>query len=93
MGYSLEQEGVLSAVMERFEKQRLPRVLKIKEKVDQGGRLDDADIAFLEEVFDDTKNYKQFVDKRPEFQELYTRVVSLYEQLTERALENEKQGG
>ena len=54
MGYSLEQEGVLSAVMERFEKQRLPRVLKIKEKVDQGGRLDDADIAFLEEVFEDT---------------------------------------
>ena len=90
MHYSLEQEGVLKAVMERFEKQRLPRVLSIKEKVDQGGRLDDLDIAFLETVFSDTKDYKHFVDQHPEFQELYTRVVHLYEQLTEKALENEK---
>ena len=90
MHYSLEEKGVLEAVMERFEKQRLPRVLDIKEKVDQGGTLSEPDIDFLEEVFTDTKRYKQFVDNHPEFQELYTRVVHLYERLTDQALENEK---
>jgi len=93
MQYSMEQEGVLTAVMERFEKHRLPRILDIKEKVEQGGKLSDPDIDFLEEVLTDTQRYKQFVDKHPEFQELYTRVVHLYERLTDQALENEKNSG
>ena len=49
--------------------------------------------AFLKEVLTDTERYKGFVDKHPEFQDLYTRVVHLYEQITERALENEKKAG
>ena len=76
--------------MERFQKQRLPRILDIKELVDKGRTLNDHDIAFLEEVFEDTRQYQGFVDKHPEFQDLYARVVHLYEQITERALENEK---
>jgi hypothetical protein len=91
MYFSLDDPGVLSAVMERFQKQRLPRILDIKERVDEGGTLNDLDIAFLEEVFEDTRQYKGFVDQNSEFQDLYTRVVHLYEQITDRALENEKQ--
>jgi hypothetical protein len=90
MYFSLDNPGVLGAVMERFQKQRLPRILDIKEQVDGGGTLSDLDIAFLEEVFEDTRQYKGFVDQNSEFQDLYTRVVHLYEQIADRALENEK---
>jgi len=89
----LENKGVLEAVMERFSKFRLPRILDIKKKVDQGDTLADMDITFLEEVLQDTKQYKSFVDQHPEFQELYGKVAHLYDEVTKKALENEKRAG
>lgn len=87
------QAGTIQVLVERFEKQRLPRALRLKEKVDNGGRLDEADIEFLEKVFHDAQYVKPLVDKNPEWQELTARAVSLYEAITAKALENEKAGG
>jgi len=89
MYYALKQEGVLEVLMERFEKQRLPRILDIKKMVDRGEVLCNFDIKFLEEVFHDTQQYKQFVDEHPEFQKLYARVAHLYDEIAKKALENE----
>lgn len=86
---ALEQEGVLEAVMQRFEKQRLPRILDIKKLVDRGEALSNLDIEFLEEVFLDTQQYKHFVDTHPAFQKLYTSVAYLYNEIATEALENE----
>ena len=92
MYFSLEDKGVLETVLHRFEHQRLPRILDIRQIVDQGGALSNMDIAFLEEVFKDTREYKGFVDKHPEFQSLYSRVAHLYDDIATKALENEKLG-
>jgi hypothetical protein len=92
MAYSLDQAGVLEVVMERFKNHRLPRVMDIKALVDQGKRLNEYDIAFLEEVFEDTRQYKHFVDEHADFQNLYARLTHLYEEITKKALENEKAG-
>ncbi len=89
MYYSLEQQGVLEVVMERFEKQRLPRILDIKTMVDRGEVLSKPDSEFLEQVCRDTQQYKHFVDGHPEFQQLYARVAHLYEEIARKALENE----
>jgi hypothetical protein len=86
------EEGVIAALMERFEQWRLPRALDIKAKVDRGEKLDQYDIDFLEEVMQDAKAIKPHVDKRPDYQSLYARVVDLYGQITEKALENERSG-
>lgn len=86
------EDGVIVAILDRFEKFRLPRTLEIKEKVDAGGLLDSADIAYLSEVLSDSESVKRYVDRRPDFQNLYARVVSLYQEITKKALENE-QGG
>lgn len=86
------EDGVIVAILDRFEKFRLPRTLEIKAKVDAGGLLDSADIAYLNEVLSDSESVKRYVDRRPDFQNLYARVVSLYQEITKKALENE-QGG
>ena len=89
MYYSLEKKGVLEAVMQRFEKQRLPRILNIKRMVDRGEVLCKLDIEFLEEVFRDTQQYRHFVDEHPEFQKLYATVAHLYDDIAKKALDNE----
>jgi len=85
-----KEEGVIMALEERFEKQRLPRLLALKDKVDTGGVLDDAEIAFLEQVISDAMRSKSLMDRHPEWQEFCAYVVHLYEEITEKALKYEE---
>lgn len=87
---SNREAGVIQALAERLEKQRLPMALKLKEKVDQGGLLNEADIAFLEDVFAGSAQLKPMLDAHPEWQELAARMAGLYNEITAKALENEQ---
>ena len=49
------QDGVTFAVLERFERFRLPRPVDIKAKVDCSEQLDGFDLGYLEEVLADGK--------------------------------------
>lgn len=85
----IEDTGVLVAIVERMETQRLPRALDLKAKVDQGGVLDDLDIDFLERVFADCDELKPMLERHPEYQDLAARMMNLYHAITEKALANE----
>ncbi len=85
-----KDDGVILALIERFEKQRLPRLQELKEKTDNGGLLSDEDIVFLDTVIHDAQQSKQLIDKHPEWQAFCANVVHLYETITEKALDNEK---
>lgn len=84
------EEGVLVALEERLVKIRLPRALDIKEKVERGEPLDQWDTAFLDEVLEDARKIEPIIDRRPDLQELFGRIVHLYREITEKALENEE---
>lgn len=84
--------GVATALIERFENWILPIALDVKAKVDRGEKLNAFDIEFLETVLKDAAEVKLYVDRAPKYQALYARVVGLYGEITEKALENEQAG-
>ncbi len=90
MAESTDDTGVILALLERFETQRLPMALALKEKVDRGETLDDIDTGYLEEVFKDAMQVQTLIDRHPEYQELYARAVHLYKEITDKAMENEE---
>ena len=91
MSESEKEEGVIQVLATRFETQRLPRALALKEKVDGGERLNDLDLAFLEEVIGDAARIMPMIDKMPEWQKVFAQVTELYEEITTKARENEEQ--
>ncbi len=87
-----QDAGMLAVLIERFETQRLPRALDLKEKVDKGGRLDDFDLAFLEDVFSDSQEIQPLIERHPEHQKIAAKMMGLYREITEKALANERSG-
>lgn len=90
MNDSSDDANVIQTLIERLSNQRLPRVLDMKDKVDTGEKLGDYDIQFLKNVFSDAQNVKPLVDRHPEYQELAIRVIHLYKEIMDKAMENEK---
>lgn len=90
MSTSDKDLGVITALLERFEKYRLPAALKLKEKVDNGGLLDNRDMQFLERITADGERIQPLIDKYPKYEELARRATILITEITAKALENEK---
>lgn len=82
--------GALTAIGERLVNTRLPRALEIKERVDLGEVLTDYDIRFLEEVFNDAREIGPILSQNPQYQDIAARVISLYKEITTKALENQQ---
>jgi hypothetical protein len=87
---SADERGVIYALIDRFEKQRLPRLLEIKKRVDKGEVFSESDIQFMYEVTRDAQRSKRLIDRHPEWHKFCAEVIHLYEEVVEKALENEK---
>jgi hypothetical protein len=90
MAYTEAEQALIVTTLDRLRTQRLPRALDIKKKVDAGGTLDQFDIAFLNEIFEDSSFRRAAVDTHPEFQEIVARMTHLYREITDKALANEQ---
>lgn len=85
-----EDDIVITALINRFTNQRFPRALDLEKKVLAGKKLDSSDLAFLELVFNDAQYIMRLSDKHPEYQEIFTKAMQVYTDITQKALENEK---
>lgn len=90
MNNSTTDTGLIEVLLERLEKQRLPRLFALKEKVDGGESLDDMDLDFLENSIADARNVIPIIDRHPEYQQLATQVMELYKTISDKALKSEK---
>jgi hypothetical protein len=90
MNDSTTDTGLIEVLLERLEKQRLPRLLVINEKVDAGESLDDADLDFLEHSIVDARKAIPLIDRHPEYQALAAQVMELYKDISDKALQIEK---
>ncbi len=90
MNKQINDQGIILVLLERFEKQRLPRVIEIKDKVDQGEVLDDFDIEYLGAALHDARELLPLLDRHPEYEPLVSRVIHYYKLITDEALQNEK---
>ncbi len=86
-------DGVIMALVERFNTQRLPKALELKKRIDAGGTLSGLDMHFLQSVLADAQSMKPLIERHPEYQELAGRAAILFREITEKALENEKNAG
>jgi len=82
--------GTLAAMMLELEEMRLPRAMRILEKVNSGDLLSERDISFLRKVYEDSRANEPLVERHPEYFTLISRCLGLYTEIITKGLENEK---
>ncbi len=90
MDMSKNYTGIIQSLVEEFEKHRFPRLLRLKEKVDNGETVNEVDLDFLCKVIDDANRTMHMTVNHPELHEFCLHVVHLYNEISAKALENEK---
>ena len=84
------ESAIIQVLADRLTKQRLPRAISLREKINDGEILNEFDIVFLEEVFEDVKQIRPLIDNHPEWQSLAAKVMNIYTEIMQKAMENEK---
>ena len=85
-----KDKGLIMVLLERFNKQRLPRALALKEKVDSGELLDDYDHKYIKELQKDSSEVMLIIERNPEYKDLAANIINLYKQIIEKDTENSK---
>ena len=90
MSQSSNDIGILTALAQRLVDQKLPKTLAIKERIDRGELLEDADIAFLEQGLEDARAIAPILKRNPQYVEIAGRMGKLFNEIMAKALENEQ---
>lgn len=90
MQHSEREKGTMTALMGRLAKERLPRLIAIKEYVDRGEPLSSFDVEYLEHALKDANDNRQHVLDFPEYADIVGNVARLYGEIMAKAVENEQ---
>ena len=83
--------GVIQSLLQEFELHRLPRLLRLKDKLDSGEAINDVDFEFLCKEIKDACLTKHLTVNYPELQNFCLHMGHLYKEICDKAVENEKQ--
>lgn len=83
-------QGVVLALLEELNDRHIPRLLKLKDKVEAGECLDDFDLRFLKDAIETAEEAKALVHQHPELNDLAGQLFHLYNHITDQALKNKR---
>ena len=85
-----KEDGIITVMLLRLQRQRLPHLLALHKKVLSGDLLDDYDISFLDIVCGEAKNCHVFCKDHQEYNNLFSQIAHFYNVISTTALENQK---
>ncbi len=88
-----DHDGTYQVMVERFVERRLPTLMDIHARVEAGELLGDGDIEIMSRVIDQAHDFGKAAHEFPEAKPLIAKLIDLYEEITERALQNEESAG
>jgi len=80
----------MAVLAKRMVEERLPKALALKERIDAGEVLNEADLNFLEQVVTDANTVMPMMKDDPRIAQVGARMLQLYKEITTKALENEQ---
>jgi len=90
MNESEKDRGTILALIERFNTQRFPVAQALKKKVDSGQLLDQREHQQLFQVEEDLNKVRILVERNPEYQDLASKILDLWTEITKKEVENQK---
>ena len=90
MNETLQDTGVITVLLQRFESQNLPKLLALKDKVELGDSLNNIDVIFMKEIASNFEEIKPLLSRHPKFEPLVTKAIQLYTDIMNVAMDNEQ---
>ena len=88
----LDETGVSQVMIEGFVKYRMRYLLQMHAEVENGQSLGDGEIELLGRIIKRAHNFNHLIHEYPEYKELVAKVISLVDEITDKALVNEQRG-
>ena len=82
--------GIIQSLVQDIERHRLPRLFRIKDKLDRGEVISDIDFEYLCKEIRDAGLAMHMTVNYPELQELCLSMSHFYKELCDEALDNEQ---
>lgn len=84
----INDTGIILVVLQNLEKQCLPRVVEIKQRLDDGAILNEFEIEYLSCALHNTQSFMPYLGRHPEYEPLFSKVIHYYKSVTDEALDN-----
>lgn len=85
-----EHIGIMQSLILEFEQHRLPRLLRLIDRLDSGEAIDATDLDFLCKQVNDACITKHLTVNYPELEDFCLQMGHLYKELCDKAVENER---
>lgn len=81
--------SVFNVILEEFSASGLSRLVEMQTRVESGGVLNDFDLEFLTESLAKVHQFEDYAEHHHNYQELAAKIIELYHDITETALNNQ----
>ena len=91
MNSAVDDLGVIMAFLAQLEIETIPWALAVQAEIAAGEKLSEPDLLFFQERLDEISSLLHVIERHPEFQLVTSKIVKLYHEVIEQALENQLQ--